>query len=264
MDRPNVIIIMTDEQKATALPMYGNAVVRTPHLAQLAAEGARFEWAFATCPLCVPARVSLMTGRYAHTTGSRTNLFLMRPGERHLLDIFREHGYRTGLAGKNHCFRPEELAKFDFLREAGHLGPLDPGDEASAAARQWIIDSQVFAKAWGAERNPHPSEALGTAWITDRAIEFIEENGAQPFFLWYSIADPHTPLQTASPYAEMYAPDAVETLHATSLPQSQDPTEIATKPPAQQLDYRDLRGGQGHARDHAPGACHLLRHEQLH
>ena len=234
-NHPNVIIIMTDEQKATALPMYGNAVVRTPHLAQLAAEGARFEWAFATCPLCVPARVSLMTGRFPHTTGSRTNLFLMRPGERHLLDIMREHGYRTGLAGKNHCFQPEELAKFDFLREAGHLGPLDPGDAASAAARQWVIDSQVFAKAWGAERNPHPSEALGTAWITDRALEFIAENQAQPFFLWYSIADPHTPLQTASPYAEMYAPNDIP------LP-PQLKNEIAAKPPAQQLDYRVFAG----------------------
>ena len=228
---PNVVVIMTDEQKATALPMYGNPFVRAPHLTQLAAEGAHFDWAFATCPLCVPARVSLMTGRYPHTTGSRTNLFLMRRGERHLLDIFREHGYRTGLTGKNHCFRPEELAKFDFLQEAGHLGPLDPEDDAAVAARQWIIDSQVSAKAWGAERNPHPPEALGTAWITDQAIEFIEENHERPFFLWYSIADPHTPLQSASPYAEMYPPQNVP------LP-PQDPEEIRTKPPAQQLDYR--------------------------
>lgn len=231
MDRPNIVIIMTDEQKANALPMYGNPVVAAPNLARLAADGARFDHAYATCPLCVPARVSLMTGRYPHTTGSRTNLFLMRPGERHLLDIVREHGYSTGLAGKNHCFRPEELAKFDFLQEAGHLGPLSPQESDAAAARQWIVDSQVFAKAWGAERNPHPPEALGTAWITDRAIEFVEENRDRPFFLWYSIADPHTPLQTASPYAEMYTPDDIP------LP-PQDEDEIGAKPPAQQLDYK--------------------------
>ena len=70
---PNVVIILVDEQKANSLPLYGNPVVRTPNLERLAEGGVLFDQAYATCPLCVPARVSLMTGRYSHTTGSRTN-----------------------------------------------------------------------------------------------------------------------------------------------------------------------------------------------
>jgi arylsulfatase A-like enzyme len=84
---PNVVVIMVDEQKANSLSLYGNPLVQTPNLDRLADEGVLFDRAYATCPLCVPARVSLMTGRYPHTTGSRTNAFLLQPGERHLFDI---------------------------------------------------------------------------------------------------------------------------------------------------------------------------------
>lgn len=234
MDRPNVVIIMADEQKVGALPFYGNPLVRAPYLTALAAGGARFDQAYVTCPLCVPARVSLMTGRFPHTTGSRTNLFLMPPGERHLFDIMREHGYRTGLVGKNHCFQPPDLAQLDELWEAGHLGPYECAGEA-AAARQWIIDSGVAQRAWGAERNPYSADVLGTALTTDHALEFVERHRREPFFLWYSIADPHTPLQTPSPYAEMYRPEEIP------LP-PQDPEEMENKPPAQQIDYRALAG----------------------
>ncbi len=234
-DRPNVVIIMTDEQKATSLPLYGNSVVQAPNLERLAAEGMLFTHAHATCPLCVPARVSMMTGRYPHTTGSRTNLFLMQPGERHLVDLFAEDGYRTGLVGKNHCFQARDLAKFDTLWEAGHLGPDEPSTEEAAAAKQWLQASQVWRKAWGAVHNPHPADALGTALITDEVISFVEGNRDQPFFLWYSIADPHTPLHAPSPYMELYDPAAIP------LPPRRE-DEMADKPPSQQIDYRALAG----------------------
>ena len=232
---PNIVIIMVDEQKANSLPMYGNPIVQTPHLEALAASGVQFNHAYATSPICVPARVSLMTGRYPHTTGSRSNATLLQPGQRHLVEICRDHGYRTGLAGKNHCFQDDDLALLDYRWEAGHQGPIDTHDEVAAAAKQWIADSGVGRRVWGADRNPHPPEALGTALTTDHAIKFIEDSADQPFFLWYSIPDPHTPIQTASPYAEMYAPEDVP------LPPHRD-NEIETKPPAQQIDYRALAG----------------------
>ena len=235
-DRPNVVIIMVDEQKATSLPLYGNPVVKAPNLLQLASEGVQFEQAYSTCPLCVPTRVSMMTGRHPHTTGSRTNLFFLQPGERHLVDLFREHGYRTGLVGKNHCFLPPELAKFDYLWEAGHLGPNQPPTEESAAAKRWLIESQVWRKAWGAVRNPYPASALGTSLITDQAISFAQTHQDEPFFLWYSIADPHTPLQAPSPFYEMYHPS-----DDIPLPPHLE-GEMESKPPSQQIDYRALAG----------------------
>jgi arylsulfatase A-like enzyme len=235
-DRPNVVIIMTDQQKATSLPMYGNPVVETFNLKRLAQEGALFTQAHATCPLCVPARVSLMTGRYPHTTGSRTNSFLMQPHERHLMELFGERGYRTGLVGKNHCFQDGELGRLDYVWEAGHLGPVDPPTKEAAEAIDWLRSTQVTRQAWGAVRNPHPASALGTTLITDHAIDRLEAWHGEPFFLWYSIADPHTPLHAPSPYADMYHPAAMP------LPPRLE-GEMATKPTPQQIDYRALAGG---------------------
>ena len=232
---PNVVIIMVDEQKADSLPLYGNPIVQAPNLARLAGEGVLFRQAYATCPLCVPARVSLMTGRYPHTTGSRTNAFAMEFGERHLFEIMHERGYRLGLSGKNHCFFGYDLDLCDEVWLASHNGPLVLPNAEAAAAAQWIRDSQVGRRAWGAARNPYPPEALGTALITDQAIAFVERYREEPFCLWYSIADPHTPLQTSSPYAEMYRPDDIP------LPPQLE-GEMETKPPAQQIDYRALCG----------------------
>lgn len=232
-EKPNVVMIMVDEQKATSLPVYGNPTVRRLHLVQLAKDGVLFTHAFATCPLCVPNRVSVMTGRYPHATRSSDNRFYLQPGERHPPQLLTEAGYRTGLVGKNHCFTLTDLDLFDYLWEAGHIGPLDPPTAEAAAAKRWIAESGVWQRAWGAEQNPYPPRSLGTALITDHAIDFVERYRDEPFFLWYSIADPHTPLQTASPYAEMYPPNKVDL-----PPLLQD--EIETKPPAQQLDYRAM------------------------
>ncbi len=233
--KPNIVIIMTDEQKRSSLSVYGNPVVQTPNLDRLAASGQVFDHAYASCPLCVPSRVSLMTGRYAHVTGSRTNAFLKNPQEPCLLWELQERGYAVGLSGKNHCFEQDELARLDFLWLATHLGPVEPANEAARKAKEWVQASGVVQQAWGVGTNPHPPEALGTALTTDNAIRFVDEHRDGPFCLWYSIPDPHTPLQTAEPYAGMYDPDDVD------LPPVRE-DEIAGKPPAQQIDYKALAG----------------------
>ncbi len=235
-DRPNVIIIFTDEQKARSLPMYGNPVVEAPNLTQFAQEGAQFAQAFNTCPWCVPARVSLMTGRYPHASGSRINEHLMQPGERHMPEVFAEAGYSVGLVGKNHCFRDDQLAEFDHLWEASHAGPIDASyDPEVQAAKQWLREHGPGPKCWGTATNPYPHEALGTAQTISHGIDFLDQFEAEPFFLWLSIPDPHTPLQAAEPWASMYDPDEVP------LPPLVD-GEMETRPTCQQIDFRALCG----------------------
>jgi len=90
--RPNVVVIMTDEQKATAIDLYGGPV-RAPNLARLAAGGIVYEHAFTPHPLCVPARVSLWTGRWPHNHGARTNEIPMPAGETHLAAVLHGAGY---------------------------------------------------------------------------------------------------------------------------------------------------------------------------
>ena len=120
---PNVILIVADQMKWSALRMYSEIGIETPSLERLAREGVRFENGFTPHPLCVPARVSMMTSRYAHSPVSRRNETLMPPGELHAYRIWKELGYTTGLIGKNHCFEdPSDLAMIDVLCELPHLG----------------------------------------------------------------------------------------------------------------------------------------------
>ena len=120
---PNVIFIVADELKATTLRMYSEIGIETPSLERLASEGVMYRNAFTPHPLCVPARVSMMTGRYAHSTGARRNETLMPSGQLHAFRIWKELGYTTGLIGKNHCFiEDDDLDLLDVRCEMSHGG----------------------------------------------------------------------------------------------------------------------------------------------
>ena len=102
--RPNVLLILTDDQAYGDLSMMGNPVSETPHLDQLAREGVFFDH-FYVSPVCAPTRASLLTGRYHHRTGvtgvtrGRENMNL---DEVTLADILKKEGYNTGVFGKWH------------------------------------------------------------------------------------------------------------------------------------------------------------------
>ncbi len=236
MNRPNIILIMTDQQKRDSLSVYGNPVCRTPNLERLASEGTLFDFAFTPYPVCVPSRVMAFTGRYSHTTRSRANSVWMQPDQNHLIKLLAEAGYTTALSGKNHCFREADLDRFDYVWQCGHGGPTEPPDQAALSAKQFIPDSQINRRCWGTVTNPGASESLGTAFTVTHAVDFLDNHRTdQPFFLWCSIADPHTPLQTAEPYASMYDPAGVP------IPDQLD-DEVNSKPVAQQLDHLALCG----------------------
>jgi arylsulfatase A-like enzyme len=236
MSQPNVILVMTDQQKRDSLSVYGNPVCQTPNLERLASEGTIFDYAFTPYPVCVPSRVMTFTGRYSHNTRSRANSVLMQPDQKHLIKLMADAGYTTALSGKNHCFQPKDLGRFDYVWECGHGGPAEPPDKAAADAKQFIVESQINKQCWGTVTNPNPADSLGTALTVTHAIDFLETQPANnPFFLWCSIADPHTPLQTSEPYASMYDPGDVP------IPdQAED--EMASKPMAQKLDHTVLCG----------------------
>ena len=113
-DRPNILVIMTDQQRATASHLYGNTFCQTPSMERLAASGVLFENAITPHPLCVPARISFWTSQFPHSHGGRRNQTMMPAGAEHAWQLWKAEGYATGLIGKNHCFqREEDLALFD-------------------------------------------------------------------------------------------------------------------------------------------------------
>ncbi|MDQ3703352.1 MAG: sulfatase-like hydrolase/transferase, partial [Chloroflexota bacterium] len=125
--RPHIVVVMTDQQKATAIDLYGGPV-RAPHLGRIAAQGLLYEQAYTPHPLCVPARVSFWTGRWPHSTGARTNETPMPRGETHFAAVLHGAGYTLGHCGKNHCFTPEDFERyFAHVFEAGHGDRVGPG-----------------------------------------------------------------------------------------------------------------------------------------
>lgn len=209
---PNLLVIMTDQQKATAIRLYGNPDVPTPSLERLAARGIRYDWCYTPHPLCVPARVSFWTGRYPHQHGARTNEILMPPDEHHFARVLHAAGYRLALIGKDHCFQPPDHDLFAERLICGHAGPEVCENEQEAAVVRWIRSSrQPGARRLSEARvNPHAPEHCPTAVLARQAIRFLEQQtGDQPFCLWLSIPDPHGPLQCPEPYASMHPPEGI-------------------------------------------------------
>ena len=119
--RPNIIIVMTDQQRADLRKSCGYELDTMPFLDEWAQGGVDFECAYTPNPTCMPARVSMYTGRYSESHHVRTN-HNMKDAlyTRDLLDVLKENGYVTALCGKNHSHHePEE---FDFHETCGHLG----------------------------------------------------------------------------------------------------------------------------------------------
>ncbi|MBI3971034.1 MAG: sulfatase-like hydrolase/transferase [Chloroflexi bacterium] len=233
-DRPNVLVVMCDELKATALGLYGNPVLRTPALERLADEGILYECAFTPHPLCVPARAAFWSGRYPHSTGARTNQTFLPPdgSVRHMARVWWEAGYTTGVIGKNHCFVGEDEARLGVIADGWGQRPGTTPDSAVAAARA-ARPSHGFAGAADSWVAPYRPEHSGTWQIAHRTVEFLEARAAEgaagaPWGLWVSFPDPHPMFQAPEPYASRFPPERVP------LPRWR-PNEFADKPQRQRV-----------------------------
>jgi len=217
---PNIIVIMTDQQKATASHLYGNTFCETPAMARLAEDGVLFEHAFTPHPLCVPARISLWTAQFPHAHGGRRNETWMSPETNHAFKLWQEAGYHTGLIGKNHCFQPADLAFFDTWCEIGHRGlPDDPGTKGLA----WFRPLENIHAAHTVRRNmpsqnPYfdyassdfPLKDYSTGLVAGQTAHFLEQHQHEPFALWVSFPDPHAPYEAPEEYVAMFPPDKIE------------------------------------------------------
>ncbi len=230
---PNVIFIIADQLKATALQMYSEIGIPTPSLERMADEGVMYRHAVTPHALCVPARVSMMTGRYAHSTGARRNETLMPSGQLHAFRIWKELDYTTGLIGKNHCFiEQDDLDLLDVRCEMSHGGlPRSnyKGEIPGIKGMEWIVPEETINEAHSTRNNmpeqsrsfgyavtDHPIEGYSSAALTTQTKAFIDRFGSpnrdpdrKPFALLLSYPDPHHPLEAPRKYAEMVPPESV-------------------------------------------------------
>ncbi len=199
--KPNVILIMTDDQGYGDLSCHGNPVLKTPNLDQLHAQSTRLT-DFHVSPTCSPTRAALMTGRYCNRTGVWHTIMgrsLLRKDEVTMADVFADSGYRTGFFGKwhlgdNYPFRPQDRGFQEVLMF--HGGAITQGMD--------YFGNDYFDDTY--YRNGKPEKFKGyctDVWFTE-AMKFIETNKDRPFFVYLPTNVPHGPNNVAEAYSKPY------------------------------------------------------------
>lgn len=202
--RPNVLLILTDDQGWGDLGVNGNEKIHTPNIDRFAREAVRFTRFYAE-PVCTPTRAGLMTGRYHFRTraiDTWCGRAIMHPDETTIAEVLAAAGYRTGIFGKWHLgdHFPSRPIDQGFSTSLVHAGggisqPSDPPG-GSSYFDPWL------------ERDGKPVQAKGycSDVFANAAIEFIESSAAkrQPFFAYLAFNAPHVPLQVAKELVEPY------------------------------------------------------------
>ena len=196
--KPNVVFILTDQWRASALGYTGDPNVRTPNLDRLAAASVSFDNAVSVCPVCTPYRASLMTGRFPTSTGMFLNDIYLPEKELCMAEIYKAAGYQTAYIGKWHLdghgrlnFTPPERRQgFEYWKavECSHDYNHMPYYEGDSPVMKYWEGYSPFA-------------------LVADACRYLERHAQddQPFLLFVSIATPHFPHQTApAEYLKMY------------------------------------------------------------
>jgi arylsulfatase A-like enzyme len=223
---PNIVLITLDQWRHDAAGFAGRPELRTPHLDSLAARGTVFEAAYTSAPLCVPARASLVSGRFGHEYGWRPVEEWVAEDEVTLPRLLARRGYRSALVGKSHFVPLRRTHGFDELVLCEHGAPafyarddyhpwlraqgFDDAFELWQFPPNYHLASDAFRAALQALPSPLPERVYSTTWIADRAIDLIRtHDAAQPLFLWLSFLKPHHPFDPPAPWDRCYPPDAL-------------------------------------------------------
>ena len=207
-DKPNLLILQTDEHHYGTLGCYGGRIVETPHIDSLARNGALATSFYATTPVCSPSRASFLSGRFPQNTGVPQNDLPMNDDIVTFAEILSRSGYTTGYAGKWHLdgegkpqWAPNRKFGFQdnrFMYNRGHwkkITDLPSGPAVAARNKKGLPSYDVD----GADKRSYTTD-----WLTDKTIDFIRKNKDRPFCYMVSWPDPHGPNTVRSPYNTMY------------------------------------------------------------
>lgn len=231
-DRPNILILMTDQQRADCLSCAGHPQLATPNMDRLAAEGVRFPRAVTNSPLCMPARASFISGLCVHNHNLWANAGELAAGDDSLFQRLRAAGYTTAHIGKSHYYehRPMHLRDredymhargFDYVHETtgpwatcacdSYLtdywrdkGMLEAFRDDYAARREHRRDLGGGKDVWA---SPLPAADHMDSYVGRAACDYIGRYGGEsPFALFVGFGGPHEPWDAPGEYALMFDP----------------------------------------------------------
>ncbi len=202
-EKPNVIVILTDDQGWGDLSLNGNTNLATPHIDSLAHDGAMFD-RFYVCPVCSPTRAEFLTGRYAMRSGiystsaggERLNL-----DEKTIAEVFKDAGYATGAFGKWH----------NGMQYPYHPNGRGFDEYYGFCSGHWgnYFDSPIL------ERNGQIVQGEGFIVddFTNQSMKFIEQHKDEPFFVYLPYNTPHSPMQVPDKYWDRHKDKPREMFH---------------------------------------------------
>ena len=213
-DRPNIVVIMSDQQRQDTLACYGADWMHVPNLNQLADESFVFDNAYVAQPVCTPARATIMTGLYPHSAGPIVNQIPLPESTPVLAEMMSDEYYK-GYMGKWHLGN-------DLVRQHGFdvwISVEDRHRISRPEQRYLVSDYTQYLIGQGYEpdgsrdgvgifsSDAHydlPEGHQMASYLGDRAAEFIESNSDRPFLLFVSTFEPHSPYH--GPFMDMYDP----------------------------------------------------------
>lgn len=231
----NFVFIMTDTQNKSMVGAYGNPQVDTPNLDRLAESGIRFERAYNTCPLCTPARGSIFSGLHPQVNGAWTNNIATQANIPLMGTIFQHFGFRTAYTGKWHLdgtgyfgngiaeggFEPDRW--YDGKRYVEEIGPGM---------------FEVYRDARTADelrKGGFREESMWGHRVADRAVDFLNTVGDEPFVLAVSFDEPHHPCVAPPEYWEKFSEE--------DIPRSPNYyASLEGKPELQQIQRQQVTG----------------------
>jgi len=216
-EKPNLIVIMTDDMGYADVGFNGCKDIPTPHIDCIAANGVKFTSGYVAYPVCGPSRAAFMTGRYGQRFGFERNPQYRTQDENMGLPFSEETiakvlgkvGYHSGVIGKWHLGATKKHHPLNrgFQEFYGHLGgghqyfPKELTIKDSYAAEN---ESQSYRTWILRNHEPVAPRTYLTTEFSDEAVSFIERNSAKPFFLFLSYNAPHAPLQAPGEYLKRF------------------------------------------------------------
>jgi arylsulfatase A-like enzyme len=230
VDRPNILLIMTDQQRWDTLGAAGNPTIQTPNLDRLAREGTLFSEAFSPSPVCAPARAALISGYSPSRLHFTSNSGYLTDQEDTLPTLLNQAGYHTQALGKMHFPQADGGHDRPWAATCGFQ------DLLLSEETRWVRQARSLAEVafddydrfllehglWGWGTPPEigyneikpilsalPEEYGVTSWLGDRAVEYLAGPHDRPFFAFVSFVKPHAPYDPPAEWAGMYDPYSV-------------------------------------------------------
>ena len=221
-ERPNFVVIFTDDQGYGDLSCFGGKHVSTPRIDQMAPEGAKLTSFYVAAPVCTPSRAALMTGCYptrvGMATGSKHGVLLagdtkgLNPEEITIAEVLKSAGYTTGMFGKWHLgdqpdFLPTKQGFDEYfgIPFSHDIHPFHPRQKHFHFPPLPLLEQEKVIEM-------DPNADFLTKRVTEHAVSFIERHKDQPFFLYIPHPIPHAPLHVSPPFMQGVASEITEKL----------------------------------------------------